>query len=115
MNKYITYNDVLFLHTQETYEVRKNQTGTIQYYTRADTGESGMSLRGLANACGIARKSLSEFLDQTTIFEEVAGKTGKNDNNFLNKQEKEVAGSAKGRVRIVINNDEVSSERIATI
>lgn len=92
MNKYITYNNILFLHTQETYEVRKGQTGTIQYYTHADTGESGMSIRGLANACGISHKSLREFLEQTTIFEEVGGKLDKNDNNSLNKQKKEVGG-----------------------
>ena len=93
MAKYITYNNIQFLHTQETYEVRKNQTGTIQYYTRTDTGESGMSLRGLANACGIADRSLSEFLDKTTIFEEMRGKTAKNESNSLSNNENEVRGT----------------------
>ena len=87
MAKHITYNNISFLHIQETYEIRKNQTGTIQYYTRTDTGESGMSIRGLANACGIALSPLQKLLEDPKIFQEVTSKTAKNEDNNLNKKE----------------------------
>lgn len=81
-----------YLYYEESYEVRKNQTGTVKYYTQMDTGESGMSLRGLANACGLGHKSLREFFAKTTIFDEVGGKTKENDRNSMKELNKEVGG-----------------------
>ena len=90
MTKQVTYSGIVFLHQEESYEVRKNQAGKIQYYTKVDTGESGMSVNGLANACGVAHPSLLEFLNST--FLEVVGKTVKNSSNRLNNNKNEVVG-----------------------
>jgi len=83
MAKTVTYNSIVFLHHEEIYEVRKNKTGTIKYYTRVDTGESGMSLRGLANACGVSHIALRKLFEETTILEEVVTKTRGNRFNSL--------------------------------
>ena len=91
MTKRITYDGIVFLHQEETYEIRKNQTGIIKYYTRVDTGESGMSQRGLANACGVSHFSLQNLFDETTIFDEVANKIDKNRFNSLIYNENKVA------------------------
>jgi hypothetical protein len=90
MSDTITYGGIKFFRHTETYEIRKNQTGTIQYYTRIDTGESGMSLRGLANACGVADNSLRVLFTETTILEEVRNKQGNFDSNQLNQNQNEV-------------------------
>jgi hypothetical protein len=90
MSDTITYGGIKFFRHTETYEIRKNQTGTIQYYTRIDTGESGMSINGLANACGIALLGLQKLLKNSTFFEEVTTKTPQNVDSRLNNKENEV-------------------------
>ncbi|KOR28797.1 hypothetical protein TI04_10180 [Achromatium sp. WMS2] len=87
--KEITYNGIRFLYCEEAYEIRKNQMGTIRYYTRMDTGESGMSLRGLANGCGVGPSALLKFLNSTFLVE-VFTKSQEINNNILNIMKNEV-------------------------
>lgn len=103
MTKHVTYNGILFLHHEETYEVRKNQTGIIKYYTRVDTGESGMSIRGLANACGVALSGLQKLLNNPTFFEKVTTKTEKKEIISLDKKEKKV--TTKPNIYLIKSDD----------
>ncbi|KOR29284.1 hypothetical protein TI03_02655 [Achromatium sp. WMS1] len=77
LKREVTVQDRIFLFIEEEYEVRKNKKDKIQYYTDKETGESGMSENGLANACGTARSTLQHALknifakkgaDETDIF-----------------------------------------------
>ncbi|KOR28026.1 hypothetical protein TI05_17760 [Achromatium sp. WMS3] len=63
----VTYGGVQFLRYEEEYEVRKGKIGTLAFYTKRDSGESGMSVKSLANGCGIALKSLQELLEEKNI------------------------------------------------
>ncbi len=74
----VTYDGIQFLRYEEEYEVRKGKIDTLAFYTKRDSGESGMSVKSLANGCGIALKSLQELLEEKNIefFLEGTGKQG---------------------------------------
>ncbi|KOR29707.1 hypothetical protein TI05_14855, partial [Achromatium sp. WMS3] len=82
----ITYNGIQFLRHQEEYEVRKGKIDTLSFYTQRDTGVSGMSLRSVANGCGVALKALQKLLEEKSLdfFLEVTTKQGDfADNNLI--------------------------------
>ncbi len=59
----ITIQDINFLTYIETRQIRKNLEGEVKYYTKAETGESGINFQSLANACGgVSAKTLKEVL-----------------------------------------------------
>ncbi|KOR28080.1 hypothetical protein TI03_05560, partial [Achromatium sp. WMS1] len=100
----ITYGGIKFLRHKESYEVRKGKMEIIIFYTRLDTGESGMSLRSLANACGTALSPLQKFLEEkTAILAEVTSKQDDCACNDLNTNEKEV--TSKSSIYLILHDD----------
>ncbi|KOR28695.1 hypothetical protein TI05_16445 [Achromatium sp. WMS3] len=89
----VTYGGVQFLRYEEEYEVRKGKIDTLAFYTKRDSGESGMSLQSLANGCGIALKSLRNLLEEKNIdfFLEGGAKQGNSSADSLITKAKEGA------------------------
>ncbi|KOR27585.1 hypothetical protein TI03_06580, partial [Achromatium sp. WMS1] len=88
----VTYNGIPFLRHEEEYEVRKGKKDILAFYTQRYTGISGMSLRSVANGCGVALNALQKLLEEKNIdfFEEVTTKQGNFADNNLIIKEKEV-------------------------
>ncbi|KOR32379.1 hypothetical protein TI05_07650 [Achromatium sp. WMS3] len=63
----VTYDGVQFLRYEEEYEVRKGKIDTLAFYTKRDSGESGMSVKSLANGCGVALNALQVLLEEKNI------------------------------------------------
>ncbi|KOR27918.1 hypothetical protein TI03_05885 [Achromatium sp. WMS1] len=61
----IMIQDINFLTYIETRQIRKNLEGEVKYYTKAETGESGINFQSLANACGgVSAKTLNDVLSK---------------------------------------------------
>ncbi|KOR27316.1 hypothetical protein TI03_07150, partial [Achromatium sp. WMS1] len=90
----VTYNGIQFLRHEEEYEVRKGKKDILAFYTQRYTGISGMSVKSLANGCGVAHTSLLELLESKNInfFLEGVGKQDDFADNNLNIKGKEGVG-----------------------
>ncbi|KOR29233.1 hypothetical protein TI05_15495 [Achromatium sp. WMS3] len=87
--------------------MRKGKIDTLAFYTQRDTGESGMSVKSLANGCGVAQQSLLELLKEKNLnfFLEGTGKQSDFMDNTLNI--KGNMGTGKPKNFYLIKTDEI--------
>ena len=64
----IVASRVRTIMTNDQYTVLRTEENGIEYFTVQETGESAVSVRGLAQMCGIPRNNLSRWLSNLSHF-----------------------------------------------